>query len=86
MTNNQAQIKAFTDKSKCFDIFMKTKVNNYRMYPIKHQLDFQKYINDTKKSSKLLQKIQVVKGIAFKSFSGYGNLTFIRITLKEIQL
>ena len=33
-----------------------------------------------------LQKLQVVKGIAHNMFSGYGNLTYIRLTLKEIKL
>ena len=27
------QIKAITDKSKCFDIFQKTKIYKYQMYP-----------------------------------------------------
>jgi hypothetical protein len=56
------------------------------MYPVKKQVDFRKYVIETKKKQKMLQKIQVVKGIAYKAFCGYGNLTYHKMTLKEIQI
>lgn len=40
--------------------------------------------NETKKKHKLLQKLQCIKGIARDAFSNYGNLTYIKITLREI--
>ena len=85
-SHRAGEIKAITDKSKCYDIFQKTKVNKYQMYPVRHQLDFQKYVNDTKKTLRLLQKVQVVKGLAHGLFAGYGNMIYIRMTLREIDL
>lgn len=53
--NHQADhIKAMTDKSKCFDIFQRTKVNNFKMYPDQNSLDFLSYNNDMKSKIKLL--------------------------------
>ena len=56
------------------------------MYPVKKQADFQKFVNESKKKQQLLNKIQVVKKVAGKAFCGYGNLTYHRLTLKEIQI
>jgi len=75
-----------TDKSKCFDIFQKTKVNNFQMYPQNNSLDFMSYNNEMKRKTKMLQRIQIVKGFASHAFTGYGNLTYIKITLKEIKI
>lgn len=72
------------DKSKCYDIFQRTKVNNYQMYPVKKSVDFTRFANEIKKKQKMLQKIQVVKGIASRAFCGYGNVTYHRMTLREI--
>ena len=49
-------------------------------------MDYQKDVNEMKKLLKILQKIQVVKGLAYKAFNGYGNFTYIDITLREVQL
>lgn len=56
------------------------------MYPVKRQVDFLKFVNESKKKQKLLNKIQVVKKIACKALCGYGNFTYHRLTLKEIEI
>ena len=45
-----------------------------------------KFNNQSKKKTKLLEKLQIVKSIAKNAFTGYGNLTYIKITLQEIKL
>ena len=56
------------------------------MYPIQPLSDMMTYNNANKKKQKLIQKLQVVKRVAGSAISSYGNLTFIKITLKEINL
>lgn len=44
------------------------------------------YNNEMKRKIKMIQRIQIVKGFANHAFTGYGNMTYIKITLKEIKL
>ena len=45
-----------------------------------------KFNKASKDKTKVLEKLQIVKNIAKDAFNGYGNLTYINITLEEIKL
>lgn len=49
-----SQIKAITDKSRCIDIFQKTKIYKFRMYPQQPLSDMMTYNNVFKKRQKLI--------------------------------
>ena len=56
------------------------------MYPYQPLSDIMTYNTANKKKLKLIQKLQVIKRVAGSAISSYGNLTYIKITLKEINL
>ena len=56
------------------------------MYPTVPIIEMIRYNNSSKKKSKLLEKLQIVKNIAKDAFTEYGNLTYLKITLQEIKL
>ena len=56
------------------------------MYENQNKLDMNNQITEAKKKQRLLQKIQVIKALARNVFTGYGNMTYIKISLKEIKL
>jgi len=80
------EIKSIMDKSKCYDIFQKTKIYQYHMYPRIPMFELIKFNKASKDKTKVLEKLQIVKNIAKDAFNGYGNLTYINITLEEIKL
>lgn len=80
-------VRAHANRITCFDIFQELKVKNqYRMYPKQNFLHYYHQITSMKDKQRNLQKIQLVKSMTSNIFSGYGNLTYIKITLKEIKL
>ena len=71
------------DKSKCYDIFQKTKVSGMRMYTQDKTIkDILKHSIEIKKLEKLLKNIQLLKSLHPTILSGYNNLTFIQMTLR----
>ena len=54
------------------------------MYPEQPLYDMMAFNNECKRKIKMINKLLVIKGIAGSALSSYGNLTFIRVTLKEI--
>ena len=71
------------DKSKCYDIFQKTKVSGMRMYSQDKTIkDILKYSTEIKKLVILLKNIQLLKSLHPTILSGYNNLTFIQMTLR----
>lgn len=75
------------DKSKCYDIFQKTKVNEMRMYTQKRTIkDIIIYSVEIKNKERELKNIQVLKKLCPNIINGYNNLTFIGLTLREIKL
>ena len=71
------------DKSKCYDIFQKTKVSGMRMYSQDKTIkDVLKYSIEIKKLVILLKNIQLLKSLHPTILSGYNNLTFIQMTLR----
>ena len=47
------------------------------MYPPVPIIEHIKFNNQTKKTKKLLDKLQIVKNIASDTLTGYGNLTYV---------
>ena len=56
------------------------------MYPEQPLYDMMAFNNECKRKIKHINKLLVIKGIAGSALSSYGNLTFIRVSLKEIKL
>lgn len=81
------RIKIIMDKSKCYDIFQTTKVGNVRMYSQKRTIkDIIFYSMEIKQMEKKIKNIQLIRKMCPKLLTGYKNLTYIKLTLKEIQL
>lgn len=74
------------DKTKCYDIFQRTKVQKMRMYHTRSIKDVMFYSTEMKKLDKKLKRIQVVKRMGYKILSSYGNPTYIQLALQEIKL
>ena len=56
------------------------------MYQQVDKLEAMTLLNQAKKQQIILHKLQIIKGFAKNIFSGYGNLAYIRISLREISL
>lgn len=81
------KIKVIMDKSKCYDIFQKTKVNDMRMYSQERTIkDIISYSMEIKNKERLLKNIQLLKRLCPNILNGYNNLAFITMTLREIKL
>lgn len=79
-------LRLICDKSKCYDIFQATKVNNLRMYQKRTIKDVMFYSIEMKKKEKMMKNIQLLKRIGYKILSGYGNLAYVHLSLEEIKL
>ena len=81
------KIKTILDKSKCYDIFQKTKVNGMKMYTQKRTIkDVIQFSIEIKNKERNLKKIQIFKKLCPYMLNGYNNLGFIQLTLREIKL
>ena len=81
------KIQIIMDKSKCYDIFQKTKVNGIKMYTQKRTIkDIINQSIEIKNKERDLKNIQLLKKLCPNIINGYNNLTFIRLTLKELHL
>ena len=56
------------------------------MYPDAPLYEQMTYNNIYKKKKKLIEKLQVIKRVAGSALSSFGNLTYIKITIREINL
>lgn len=56
------------------------------MYPSQPLYEQMTFNNGVKKKKKLIEKLQVIKRVAGSALSSFGNLTYIKITIKEINL
>ena len=75
------------DKSKCYDIFQRTRVNDMRMYSQERTIkDIISYSMDMKNKERMIKNIQLLKKLCPNILNGYNNLAFITLTLREIKL
>ena len=56
------------------------------MYPRVPLYELIKFNNFSKKKTKFLEKLQIIKFLAKGVITNYGNLTYINITLQEIDI
>ena len=81
------KMRVIMDKSKCFDIFQKTKVNGHAMYSNQRTIkDLINYSIEIKNKERELRNIHLLKKLCPNIVNGYNNLTFITMTLREIKL
>ena len=75
------------DKSKCHDIFQRTKVKGMRLYSQGRTFkDIINYSIDIKSKERSLKNIQLLKKLCPTILNGYNNLTYIKMTLREIKI
>ena len=78
------RMRVITDKTKITDIFQRAKVNGVSMYSQERTLkDLITFSIEFKNKERQLRNIKLVKRLCPHLFTGYNNLLFINLKLKE---
>ena len=81
------KLRTIMDKTKCYDIFQKTRVNEMKMYTQDRTIkDVISYSMELKSREKELRNIKLMTSLCPNLMISYNNLTGIKLTLKKINL